>query len=108
VIGAAALIATSSVPANAGERDHHELRIENGTVYLNGEMIPDRQIIVLGEPFAGIEPGPEFTAEINRLSQEMAEEGRLISQLTAKITSNLPEMTFSMKTTQSSRPSWPS
>ena len=97
VIGAAALIATSSVPANAGERDHHELRIENGTAYVNGKMIPDRQIIVLGEPFEGIEPGPEFTAEINRLSQEMAEEGRLITKLTAKITSNLPEMNFSME-----------
>jgi beta-lactamase regulating signal transducer with metallopeptidase domain len=97
VIGAAALIATSSVPANAGERDHRELRIENGTVYVNGKMVPDRQIIILGEPFEGIEPGPEFTAEINRLSQEMAEEGRLISKLTAKITSNLPEMTFSME-----------
>ena len=76
VIGAAALIATSSVPANAGEREHHELRIEDGTVYLNGELVKDRQIIILGEPFDGIEPGAEVTAEITRLSEAMAEEGR--------------------------------
>lgn len=97
VIGAAALIATSSVPANAGEREHRELRIENGTVYLNGELIPDRRIIVLGEPFEGIEPGPEVTAEIDRLSQEMAEDGKQISQITAKITSNLPGITLALE-----------
>lgn len=97
VIGAAALIATSSVPANAGEREHRELRIENGTVYLNGELIPDRRIIVLGEPFEGIEHGPEVTAEIDRLSQEMAEDGKQISQITAKITSNLPGITLALE-----------
>ena len=97
VIGAAALIATSSVPANAGEREHRELRIENGTVYLNGELIPDRRIIVLGEPFEGIEPGPEVTAEINRLSREMAEDSKVIGRITAKITSNVPEITLALE-----------
>nr|WP_321442016.1 M56 family metallopeptidase [uncultured Hyphomonas sp.] len=97
VIGAAALIATSSVPANAGEREHRELRIENGTVYLNGELIPDRRIIVLGEPFEGVEPGPEVTAEISRLSQEMAEDSKVIGRITAKITSNVPEITLTLE-----------
>jgi beta-lactamase regulating signal transducer with metallopeptidase domain len=97
VIGAAALIATSSVPANAGEREHRELRIENGTVYLNGELIPDRRIIVLGEPFEGIEPGPDVTAEINRLSREMAEDSKVIGRITAKITSNVPEITLALE-----------
>ncbi|MCA8893224.1 MAG: hypothetical protein KDA56_15725 [Hyphomonas sp.] len=97
VIGAAALIATSSVPANAGEREHRELRIENGTVYLNGELIPDRRIIVLGEPFEGIEPGPDVTAEIDRLSREMAEDSKVIGRITAKITSNVPEITLALE-----------
>lgn len=95
VLGAAALIATSSVPANADERDHHELRMEHGTVYLNGELIPDRRIIVLGQPFSGIEPGPEFDAEISRLSEEMAEEGSRIGRITAEFVTNMPEITFS-------------
>jgi beta-lactamase regulating signal transducer with metallopeptidase domain len=96
ILGAAALIATSSVSANAGEREHRELRIDNGTVYLNGERIKDRQIVILGEPFAGIEPGPEFNAEIERLSKEMAEEGTRISQIvTAKVTANVPEPSLS-------------
>ena len=100
VIGAAALIATSSVPANAGEREHRELRIENGTVYLNGELIPDRRIVILGEPFEGIEPGPEVTAEINRLSREMAEDSKVIGRITAKITSNVPEITLALEDDQ--------
>jgi beta-lactamase regulating signal transducer with metallopeptidase domain len=95
VLGAAALIATSSVPANAGEREHQELQIENGTVYLDGERLADRRIIILGEPFAGIEPGPEFNAEINRLSEEISEEGVRIGKITAQITANMPEIDFS-------------
>lgn len=94
VLGAAALIATSSVPANAGERDHHELRLDKGTIYLNGKLIPDRRIIVLGEPFAGLEPGPEFEAEISRLSEEISREG---NQLAAKMTANLPEFSISLE-----------
>ena len=87
VLGAVALAATSSVTASAGEKDHHELRIDGGTVYLNGERIADRQIVILGEPFQGIEPSPEFDAQIARLTDEMTREGARISELTAKITS---------------------
>ena len=95
VIGAAALIATSSVPANAGEREHRELRVDNGTVYLDGEVIPDRRIIILGEPFEGIETGTEFDEEISRLTQEMAEEGNQIGTIVARYTANMPDISFS-------------
>ncbi len=90
VLGAAALIATSSVPANAGERDHRELTITDGAVYLNGELIPDRRIIVLGEPFAGIEPGPEFDAEVSRLTREMTADSAQIGRIVASVTANMP------------------
>jgi bla regulator protein blaR1 len=96
VLGAVALIATSSVSANAEEKTQHkELRVENGTVYLNGKRIADRQIVILGEPFKGIEPGPEVHAEIARLSAEMAEEGAKIGALTAQIVANTTQVAFS-------------
>ena len=90
VLGAAALIATSSVPANAGEREPPALQMDRGTVYLDGKVIPDRRIIVLGEPFEGLEPGPEFNSEITRLSREMTEEGNQISQIVTGFTANMP------------------
>lgn len=93
VIGAAALIATSSVPANAGERDHHELRMEDGAIYIDGKVIPDRRIIILGEPFEGIEPGTEFDAEISRLTREMTADGDPINKIVTAFTANMP--TFS-------------
>jgi beta-lactamase regulating signal transducer with metallopeptidase domain len=95
VLGAAALAATSSVTASAGEKEHRELRIDGGTVYLNGELIDDRQIVILGEPFKDIEPGPEFDAEIARLSAEMAEDGARIGQITAQITTDTALVAFS-------------
>ena len=95
ILGAAALAATSSVTANAGEQEHHELQLDGGTVYLNGERIPDRQIVILGEPFEGIEPSPEFDAEITRLSAEMAKEGARIGEITARITAEVTQAAFS-------------
>jgi len=99
VLGVAALAATSSVTANAEEdkrvEKRVELRIDNGTVYVNGKKIQDRQIVVLGEPFAGIEPDTKFNEEIARLSAEMAEEGSRIAQVTAEITTRAGHFTFS-------------
>ena len=93
ILGAAALIATSSVPANAGEREHHELRMEDGAIYIDGKVIPDRRIIILGEPFEGIEPGMEFDEEISRLTREMTADGDQISKIVTTFTANMP--TFS-------------
>jgi beta-lactamase regulating signal transducer with metallopeptidase domain len=96
VLGAAALIATSSVSANAEEKtQQREMRIDGGTVYIDGKRIPDRQIVILGKPFEGIEPGPEVHAEIARLSAEMAEEGARIAAITAQITTNTTQVAFS-------------
>jgi len=95
VLGALALAATSSVTASAGEKEHRELRIDGGTVYLNGERIADRQIVILGEPFKNAEPGPEFDARIARLSAEMAEDGARIGQITAQITADATIAAFS-------------
>ena len=98
VLGIAALAATSSVTANAGEPEHreqHELKIDGSTVYLDGMLVPDRQIVILGEPFAGLEPSHEFDAEISRLSEEMAKEGARIGQITARITAEASQITWS-------------
>ncbi len=95
VLGAVALAATSSVTASAGEKEHREIRIDGGTVYLNGERIADRQIVILGEPFKNAEPGQEFNARIARLSAEMAEDGARIGQITAQITSDATMAAFS-------------
>ena len=99
VLGIAALAATSSVTAHADEdkrvEKRVELRIDNGTVFINGKKVPDRQIIVLGEPFAGIEPDAKIQEEIARLSAEMAEEGSRIAQVTAEITTKAGSFSFS-------------
>lgn len=95
VLGAAALAATSSVTANAGEREHHELRIDGGTIYLDGKRVPDRQIVILGEPFKGSEPSHEFDAEISRLSADMAKESARIGEVTAKIAAEATQIDWS-------------
>jgi len=96
VLGAVALIATSSVSANAEEKtQQREMRVEGGTIYIDGKRIPDRQIVILGKPFEGIEPGPEVHAEIARLSAEMAEEGARIGAITAQMTANATQVAFS-------------
>ena len=99
VLGAVALAATSSVTASADEdkqeKKHFEMRIDGGTVYLNGELVPDRQIVILGEPWADVEPDAKVQAEIDRLSSEMAEEGARIAKITADISADAARFSMS-------------
>ncbi|MCA8901452.1 MAG: hypothetical protein KDA53_09395 [Hyphomonas sp.] len=87
VLGLGALFGTASVTANAGEPDR-KVRItgtHDHTLVIDGEEIKDRQIVILGEPFAEAELSAEDQAEIDRLASAMAEEGARIAERSADI-----------------------
>ncbi len=77
VFGSAALVATASVTASAGEPEQDlttSITINNSTLFIDGEKVEDRQFVLLGEPFQ--HPDPEVDDEIRRLSQRIKLETR--------------------------------
>lgn len=92
LLGSVALMATASVTANAEEGDSHGIRITNGTVYIDGEEVKDRQIVILGDPFGAYLPSPDVQLEIDELSKKI----KLETQGLEAILENMPvvEMEF--------------
>ncbi|WP_340692073.1 M56 family metallopeptidase, partial [Hyphomonas sp.] len=77
VLGSAALVATASVTASAGEPEPDlttTITIDNATLFVDGEKVENRQFVLLGEPFQ--HPDPETDAEIRKLSQRIERETR--------------------------------
>ncbi len=89
----AALALSASVSANAGQLDSHQtMEIHNGTVFINGERIKDRQIVVLGDPFGEIIPDASFDAEIQELSAKIEEESAAFEKAMEGPMSEMPDM----------------
>lgn len=78
LFGATALVGTASVAA-AGEHQKKDVKIQNGTLWLNGEKVDDRQVVLLTDPVKGILPNPPLPPEVQELSASIA---RDVSELT--------------------------
>ena len=77
VLGSAALVATASVTASAGEPEPYlttSITIDNATLFIDGDKVEDRQFVLLGEPFP--HPDPDVREEIRQLSQRIERETR--------------------------------
>lgn len=71
LLGTTALVGTASVAA-AGENDKKDLKIQNGTLWLDGEKVDNRQIVLLTDPVKGLVPNPPMPPEIHELSMSIA------------------------------------
>lgn len=71
LLGTTALVGTASVAA-AGEHKSKDLKIQNGTLWLNGEKIDNRQIVLLTDPVQDIVPTPPVPPEVEQLSASIA------------------------------------
>lgn len=70
VLGSAALVATASVSASAGEPEKgltSNITIDNSTLFIDGDKVEDRQFVLLGEPFRPV--APETDLKIQKLSK---------------------------------------
>ncbi|PKP82238.1 MAG: hypothetical protein CVT79_08090 [Alphaproteobacteria bacterium HGW-Alphaproteobacteria-18] len=71
LLGTTALVGTASVAA-AGEKDKKDLKIQNGTLWLDGEKIDNRQVVLLTDPVKGLIPNPPVPPEVHDLSMSIA------------------------------------
>ncbi len=71
LLGTTALVGTASVAA-AGEHKSKDLKIQNGTLWLNGEKIDNRQVVLLTDPVEGILPTPPVPPDVEELSAAIA------------------------------------
>jgi len=71
LLGTTALVGTASVAA-AGEHKSKDLKIQNGTLWLDGEKIDNRQVVLLTDPVQGIVPTPPVPPEVEQLSASIA------------------------------------
>ena len=78
LLGTTALVGTASVAA-AGENHRKDLKIQNGTLWLDGEKIDNRQVVLLTDPVQGILPKPPVPPEVKDLSASIA---RDVAELT--------------------------
>ena len=81
VLGSAALIGTASVTATADEYPSKSIRIENGTLYLDGEKIQDRQFVLLSDPMDNIYHSHKAQREIDRLVAKIERESEKLTAL---------------------------
>ena len=84
VLGSAALVATASVTASAGEPDPYlttSITIDNATLFIDGDKVDDRQFVLLGEPFVHPDPGSD---------QEILTLSKLIEKETHKLKIPMP------------------
>lgn len=71
LLGTTALVGTASVAA-AGETDKKDLKIQNGTLWLNGEKVDNRQVVLLTDPVKGLIPQPPLPPEVQEMSASLA------------------------------------
>lgn len=71
LLGTTALVGTASVAA-AGEHKSKDLKIQNGTLWLDGEKIDNRQVVLLTDPVQDIVPTPPVPPEVEQLSASIA------------------------------------
>lgn len=72
LFGVSTLAITSSV-ASAGEPESttHEFRFDDGGIWINGEQVSDRQIVLLGDPMSKVMPIPPMPPEVAELQAQI-------------------------------------
>lgn len=71
LLGTTALVGTASVAA-AGENTKKDLKIQNGALWLDGEKIENRQVVLLSDPVKGLVPNPPLPPEVHQLTADIA------------------------------------
>lgn len=71
LLGTTALVGTASVAA-AGEHKSKDLKIQNGSLWLDGEKIDNRQVVLLTDPVQDIVPTPPVPPGVEELSARIA------------------------------------
>lgn len=71
LLGTTALVGTASVAA-AGENDRKDLKIESGSLWLDGEKVDNRQVVLLSDPVRGLVPNPPLPPEVQALTVQIA------------------------------------
>lgn len=98
ILGSAALVVTACTTATAeektaelaGESTSESLMLESGTVYINGEKVEDRQVVLLRDPMDGHGLPPGLDEEIKTLTLKIDAETAQLDELLA----DMPEMEF--------------
>lgn len=71
LLGTTALAGTASVAA-AGETAKKDLKIQNGALWLDGEKIENRQVVLLSDPVKGLIPNPPLPPEVHQMTLDIA------------------------------------
>ncbi len=71
LLGTTALVGTASVAA-AGENTKKDLKIQNGSLWLDGEKVENRQVVLLSDPVKGLVPNPPLPPEVQELTAKIA------------------------------------
>ena len=71
LLGTTALVGTASVAA-AGENTKKELKIQNGALWLDGEKVENRQVVLLSDPVKGLIPNPPLPPEVHQMTLDIA------------------------------------
>lgn len=71
LLGTTALVGTASVAA-AGENDRKDLKIQSGSLWLDGEKVDNRQVVLLSDPVRGLVPNPPLPPEVQALTVQIA------------------------------------
>ena len=71
LLGTTALVGTASVAA-AGENTKKDLKIQNGALWLDGEKVENRQVVLLSDPVKGLVPNPPLPPEVQELTAKIA------------------------------------
>ena len=73
LLGTTALVGTASVAA-AGENTKKDLKIQNGALWLDGEKVENRQVVLLSDPVKGLVPHPPLPPEVQELTVKIAKD----------------------------------
>ena len=83
-MGSAALIGTSSVTATAEELDgaaKEGVTIIDNSLYIDGKVVKDRQVLVLGDPMDNIRHAPNIQKQIDKLVAKIERETEKLTEL---------------------------
>lgn len=74
LLGTAALAGTASVAAAGEQKERREVKIENGTLWLDGEKVEGRQAVLLSDPVKGLVPLAPMAPEVRELSMRISKD----------------------------------
>ncbi|MFN3313070.1 MAG: M56 family metallopeptidase, partial [Hyphomonas sp.] len=74
LIGAGALAGTASIAAAGEAESKVDIKIHNGSAWLDGEPVENRRIVLLTDPAEGLVPVPPMPPEVAKLTAQISAE----------------------------------